>query len=156
MIWSVVALLESSMGYRNQQNMSVHNNPLTLQCTMPIFIHTLRTHVSKSFQPQIKTFPNSPFLAPWKKNLTINTCNPAIQTINPLSTTLKLNILLSVLLTVLKFRFSRVRKYFWFRLIVERSRETFIMDSSRAEVCSGEVPCLEGRRAEGDSFSTWG
>ena len=30
-----------------------------------------------------------------------------------------------------------------------------MMDSSRAEVCSGEVPCLEGRRAEGDSFSTW-
>ena len=28
------------------------------------------------------------------------------------------------------------------------------MDSSRAEVCSGEVPFLEGRRAEGDSFST--
>lgn len=28
------------------------------------------------------------------------------------------------------------------------------MDSSRAEVCSGEVPCLEGRRADGDSFST--
>ena len=30
-----------------------------------------------------------------------------------------------------------------------------MIDSSRAEVCSGEVPCLEGRRAEGDSFSTW-
>ena len=30
-----------------------------------------------------------------------------------------------------------------------------MMDSSRAEVCSGDVPCLEGRRAEGDSFSTW-
>ena len=29
-----------------------------------------------------------------------------------------------------------------------------MMDSSRAEVCSGEVPFLEGRRAEGDSFST--
>ena len=29
------------------------------------------------------------------------------------------------------------------------------MDSSSAEVCSGEVPCLEGRRAEGVSFSTW-
>lgn len=38
--------------------------------------------------------------------------------------------------------------------MVERSRETFMMDSSRAEVCSGEVPLLEGRRAEGDSFST--
>lgn len=84
----------------------------------------------------------------------MKTCKPAIQTINPLSTTLKLNILLSVLLTVLKLRFSRVRKYFWLRLMVERSRETFMMDSSRAEVCSGEVPCLEGRRAEGVSFST--
>ena len=30
------------------------------------------------------------------------------------------------------------------------------MDSSRAEVCSGEVPCLEGRWAERDSFSTCG
>ena len=30
-----------------------------------------------------------------------------------------------------------------------------MMDSSRAEVCSGEVPCLEGRSADGDSFSTW-
>ena len=29
-----------------------------------------------------------------------------------------------------------------------------MMDSSRAEVCSGEVPCLEGNKAEGDSFST--
>lgn len=84
----------------------------------------------------------------------MKTCSPAMQTINPLSTTLKLNILLSVLLTVLKFRFSRVRKYFWLRLMVERSRETFMMDSSRAEVCSGGVPFLEGRRAEGDSFST--
>jgi hypothetical protein len=39
--------------------------------------------------------------------------------------------------------------------MVERSRETFRMDSSRAEVCSGEVPCFEGRRAEGVSFSTY-
>ena len=28
------------------------------------------------------------------------------------------------------------------------------MDSSRAVVCSGEVPCLEGREAARDSFST--
>jgi len=40
--------------------------------------------------------------------------------------------------------------------MVERSRETFKMDSSSAEVCSGEVPCFDGRRAEGDSFSTCG
>lgn len=30
-----------------------------------------------------------------------------------------------------------------------------MMDSSRADVCSGEVPCLDGRWAEGDSFSTF-
>lgn len=86
----------------------------------------------------------------------MKTCSPAMQTISPLSTTLKLKILVSVLLTVLKLRFSRVRKYFWLRLMVERSRETFMMDSSSADVCSGEVPLLEGRRAEGDSFSTFG
>ena len=149
-----VILVFQYRGLEDLLTMSIYNNPLPPQCTVPIFIHTLHTLVSKSFQPQLKKPINSPFLAPWKKNLTINTCNPAIQTINPLSTTLKLNILLSVLLTVLKFRFSRVRKYFWLRLMVERSRETFMMDSSRAEVCSGEVPCLEGRRAEGDSFST--
>lgn len=28
------------------------------------------------------------------------------------------------------------------------------MDSSSAVVCSGEVPCLEGRAAARDSFST--
>jgi len=42
-----------------------------------------------------------------------------MQTIIKLSITLKLKILLSVLLTVLKFRFSLVRKYFWFLVIVE-------------------------------------
>lgn len=30
-----------------------------------------------------------------------------------------------------------------------------MIDSSRADVCSGEVPCFDGRRAEGDSFSTY-
>jgi len=39
--------------------------------------------------------------------------------IRPDSIKLKLNILFSVLLTVLKLRFSRVRKYFWLREIVE-------------------------------------
>lgn len=53
-----------------------------------------------------------PFLAPWKKNLTINTWRPAMEIIIKLSIMLKLNILFSVLRTVLKFRFSRVRKYF--------------------------------------------
>lgn len=50
---------------------------------------------------------------PLEKNMrTINTCKPAMHTIIKLSTTLKLNIRLSVLLTVLKLRFSLVRKYF--------------------------------------------
>ena len=87
-------------------------------------------------------FENSytyPFLAPWKKNLTINTCRPAIVTIMRPSTTLKLKIRLSVLRTVLKFLFSRVRKYFWFRLMVESWPESLKIDSSRREVCSGEV-----------------
>ena len=35
------------------------------------------------------------------------------------SKTLNLKILCSVLLTVLKFRFSRVRKYFWLRVMVD-------------------------------------
>jgi hypothetical protein len=39
--------------------------------------------------------------------------------IKPDSIKLKLNILLSVLLTVLKLRFSRVRKYFWLRETVD-------------------------------------
>lgn len=42
-----------------------------------------------------------------------------MQTINPIWIMLKLTIRFSVLLTVLKFRFSRVRKYFWFREMVD-------------------------------------
>lgn len=97
-----------------------------------------------------------PFLAPWKKNRTINTCSPAIQTIIKLSITLKLKILLSVLLTVLKFRFSLVRKYFWFRVMVESWPESLKIDSSRAEVCSGDVPCLAGiaARCSCSTYST--
>jgi hypothetical protein len=53
-----------------------------------------------------------PFLAPWKKNLTINTCNPAMTIIIRPSKILKLKMRPSVLRTVEKFRFSRVRKYF--------------------------------------------
>lgn len=62
-------------------------------------------------------------------------------------------ILFSVLRTVLKFLFSLVRKYFWFRVIVESCPDTLKTDSSRADVCSGELPCLEGRLTL-DSFST--
>jgi len=60
----------------------------------------------------------------------------------------------SVDLTVLKLRFSRVRKYFWLREMVESWAESLRRDSSRTEVCSGEEPCLEGSWAR-DSFSTW-
>lgn len=42
-----------------------------------------------------------------------------MHTINPLSITLKLKIRVSVLFTVLKLRFSRVRKYFCMRLMVD-------------------------------------
>ena len=90
----------------------------------------------------------------WKKNRTMKTCSPAMQTIIKLSITLKLKILLSVLLTVLKFRFSLVRKYFWFLVIVESRLEILKIDSSNAEVCSGDVPCLEGIEAR-CSFSTY-
>ena len=77
-----------------------------------------------------------------------------MQTIIKLSITLKLKILLSVLLTVLKFRFSLVRKYFWFLAMVESCPESLKIDSSNAEVCSGDVPCLEGIDAR-CSFSTY-
>lgn len=66
---------------------------------------------------------------------------------------LKLMIRFSVLMTVAKLRFSRVRKYFWFREIVDSWPDTLKMDSSRIEVCSGVVPCLEGSWARA-SFST--
>jgi hypothetical protein len=77
-----------------------------------------------------------------------------MQTIIKLSMTLKLKILLSVLLTVLKFRFSLVRKYFWFLVIVESWPESLKIDSSNADVCSGDVPCLAGIEAR-SSFSTY-
>lgn len=74
----------------------------------------------------------------------MNTCSPAIVTIMTLSMMLKLNIRLSVLLTVLKFLFSLVLKYFWFRFIVDSAPDSLRMDSSRTDVCSGDVPCFEG------------
>lgn len=75
--------------------------------------------------------------------------------IKPPSIKLKLNILFSVLLTVLKFLFSRVRKYFWLREMVESWAESLRMDSSRTEVCSGEEPGLLGILARAASFSTY-
>ena len=66
---------------------------------------------------------------------------------------LKLTIRPSVLCTVAKLRFSRVRKYFWLREMVEIWPEILKIDSSSTEVCSGDVPCFEGSCAR-DSFST--
>lgn len=77
-----------------------------------------------------------------------------MQMINPIWIMLKLTMRPSVLCTVAKLRFSRVRKYFWFLLMVESWPEILKMDSSRTEVCSGDVPCLEGSWAR-DSFSTY-
>lgn len=76
-----------------------------------------------------------------------------MQMIRPDWTRLKLMILFSVLLTVLKLRFSRVRKYFWFRDMVDIWPEILMTDSSSEVVCSGEVPFLEGRSTRA-SFST--
>ena len=76
-----------------------------------------------------------------------------MHTIIKLSITLKLKILLSVLLTVLKLRFSLVRKYFWFLVMVESCPDSLKIDSSNADVCSGDVPCFEGIEAR-SSFST--
>jgi hypothetical protein len=52
-------------------------------------------------------------------------------------------------------RFSRVRKYFWLRLMVDSCEESLRIDSSSTEVCSGVEPCLAGSWAR-DSFSTCG
>jgi hypothetical protein len=84
----------------------------------------------------------------------MNTCSPAMVSMRPLSIKLKVKMRPSVLLTVLKFRFSRVRKYFWLRAMVESCAESLRMDSSRTVVCSGEEPCLEGMTARAASFST--
>ena len=59
-----------------------------------------------------QTCSSLPFRPPVKNIRTMNTCNPAIAIIKPDSIKLKFHIRLSVLLTVLKFLFSRVRKYF--------------------------------------------
>jgi hypothetical protein len=64
-------------------------------------------------------------------------------------------ILDSVLRTVLKLRFSRVRKYFWLRVMVDIWPEILKSDSSRVDVCSGDAPSFEGS-APRASFSTWG
>jgi len=75
-------------------------------------------------------------------------------TIMTTSIKLKLKILCSVLLTVLKFLFSRVRKYFCILEIVDSCDETLKIVSSSAVCCSGEVPAFWGRSADLDSSST--
>lgn len=97
---------------------------------------------------------NSPLRPPVKNILTTKTCSAAIPTISPLSTNEKFQILFSVLLTVEKFRFSRVRKYFWLLAMLHMPVEIFEMLSSRTEVCSEVVPCFEGMTAWRASFST--
>jgi hypothetical protein len=112
-----------------------------------------------SFRPrhistQFRLDHNIPFRAPWKKNLTMKTWRPAMVRISPLSIKLNVKMRPSVLLTVLKFLFSRVRKYFWLREMVLSCAESLRMDSSRTVVCSGEDPCLAGMMARAASFST--
>jgi hypothetical protein len=63
-------------------------------------------------------------------------------TIMHTSIRLKLKILCSVLRTVLKLRFSRVRKYFCIRLMVLICPLILKMMSSRADVCSGDEPAF--------------
>jgi hypothetical protein len=86
----------------------------------------------------------------------MKTCSPAIVKMSPLSIRLNVHILPSVLFTVLKLRFSRVRKYFWLREMVDSCAESLRMDSSSTVVCSGEEPCFEGMMARAASFSTCG
>jgi hypothetical protein len=88
-----------------------------------------------------------------KNIFTINTCSPAMATINPLSIKLKLKILRSVLLTVLKFLFSLVRKYFCCLVMVETWPESLRMASSTVESCSVGAPAFWGSWERG-SFST--
>lgn len=135
-------------------NQSNRNQYCSCSCSFILITHNLYL-VSSGTKPRgrktatketvaTKDIQYIPFLAPWKKNLTTKTCNPAIETIINASVTLKLKIRLSVLRTVLKFRFSRVRKYFWFREMVDSCAESLKIDSSSAEACSGLAPCREG------------
>ena len=119
-----------------------------------------RSHVSchQSVSVKFAILPtqrtmNSPFRPPVKNIFTMNTCNAAMATINPPSIKLKLKILLSVLFTVLKFLFSRVRKYFCCRVRVEIWLDNFSTVSSTPLSCSVETPAFCGRLAL-YSFST--
>lgn len=77
------------------------------------------TPLSKSATHLPHRLPHTnPFLAPAKKNRTTKTCSAAMPTMKPLSINEKRKMRFSVLRTVLKLRFSRVRKYFCWREIV--------------------------------------
>lgn len=77
-----------------------------------------------------------------KNIFTMNTCNAAIATINPLSIKLKLKILFSVLRTVLTLRFSRVRKYFCCLVSVEIWLDSRTTVSSSVPICSVGTPAF--------------
>lgn len=95
----------------------------------------------------------SPLRPPVKNIFTMKTCSPAIATMRPPSMRFKLKILFSVLLTVLKLRFSLVRKYFCCLVNVETCPDIFKSVSSTPPSCSVLAPAFWGRFARG-SFST--
>ena len=101
------------------------------------------------------SFFDSPFLAPWKKNLTTKTCSAAMPAIIRTSTSEKLKILDSVLLTVLKFLFSLVLKYFCILLIVLSWPLTLKIVSSSWAVWALSAPPLVGIVACFCSSSTY-
>lgn len=97
-----------------------------------------------------------PLRLPVKNILTTKTCSAAMPTITAPSSKLKLKTRFSVLLTVLKFLFSRVRKYFCWRVRVEIWLETRRMVSSTPLSCSGDAPDFWGRFARGSSSTCGG
>ena len=97
---------------------------------------------------------SAPFLAPWKKNFTTNTCRAAIVTMIKTSINENLRIRDSVERTVEKLRFSRVRKYFWLREMVESCPEILKRDSSSPDMCSAGAAPFVGISAR-SSFSTY-
>ena len=135
---------------------SLHSMPMR-QCAHAMQIQSFkRTLLSISIKfvtVFMQRALDSPFRPPVKNIFTMNTCNAAIATINPPSIKLKLNILLSVLFTVLKFLFSRVRKYFCCRVSVEIWLDNLSTVSSTPLSCSVDTPAFWGRLAL-NSFST--
>ena len=74
----------------------------------------------------------------------MKTCRPAMATMTAPSMRLKLKILRSVLRTVLEFRFSRVRKYFCWRVSDETRPEINNSASSTSDNCSLLAPAFWG------------